>query len=165
MEASAEALERQLVTDLASLEQRFADEEFSTELYRALANNVWAKSDGPPGEVSLSWRRAEELVNELRAGHGQQPLTLAQTGGEGEVTALIADELGRLGWTASPLDTSSHHEEHLTEPESAPPPEHGQHQAPGDPSGEWERVAHEEAERERQATPARTVDRGPRDGA
>ena len=120
----SEALERELVDDLTVLEQRFADEEFSTELYRALANNVWRK-DGRPQPLSLSWRRAEELVNELRIRYRQEPLEVAQTGGEGEVSDLVERELGTLGWSARPLDTDRREPEHLTSPESPPPRDHG----------------------------------------
>ncbi len=80
------ALERELANDLSTLGERFADEEFSTELYRALTNNVWRKAGGPDGHVSFSWGRAEQLVNDLRAHLDQAPLTLAQTCGEGDVS-------------------------------------------------------------------------------
>ena len=149
MSGNAELLEQELLRDLATLEQRFADEQFSTELYRALTNNVWRKGAAPGGHVSLSWRRADELVNELRARYGQEPLTLAQSGGEGEVSELVADELGRLGWSVRALNTSRHDTGHLGSPESAPPAEQGQRDAPLGETVEWERLAHEEAEEER----------------
>ena len=152
MTAAPEMLERELLEDLATLEQRFADEEFATELYRALANNVWRKAGGPTGHVSLSWARAEELVNELRGRVGDEPLTLAQTGGEGDVSPVVAEELGRLGWSAQPLNTSRHDPAHLAQPESPPPVEHGERHAPVGDSGEWERRAHEEADRPARAT-------------
>ena len=149
MTEASGALERELLDDLAALPERFADEEFCTDLYRALANNTWRKDGGSDGELSLSWNRAEALVNDLRRRYGEQPLTLAQTGGEGEVSELIADELGRLGWTADPLNTSRHHEAHLTQPESAPPADQGERRAPVGDSGEWERRAREEADEQR----------------
>ena len=145
---TAETLERELISDLATLGERFADEEFSTELYRALTNNRWRKSEGRE-HVSLSWSRAEDLVNELRERFGEPPLTLAQTGGEGEISDLVRGELEPLGWRAEALDTSRRDEEHLTHPESPPPPEQGERQAPVGDSGAWEREAHEEAERQR----------------
>src|SRR4051812_49539824 len=114
---STETLERELISDLEQMEDRLADEEFSTELYRALTNNVVRKQDGPDGHVSLSWSRAEEIVNELRAQHGRPKLELAQTGGEGEVSGLVRDELGRRGWTFTPLNTSRHDEQHEGRPE------------------------------------------------
>ena len=143
------ALERALMEDLATLGERFADEEFSTELYRALANNTWHKSGGPDGHVSFSWGRAEALVNDLRAHLDQSPLTLAQTGGEGEVSDVVAAELGRLGWTNQPLNTSRRDEQHLAQPPSPPPGDQGERFAPVDDAHAWEREAHEDAERRR----------------
>ena len=147
MNNGAEALERELIGDLLTLGERFADEEFSAELYRALTNNVWRKEGGPSGELSLSWSRAEELVNDLRTGQGQSALTLAQTGGEGEISDLVRGELARLGWRAHALDTARSHPAHLAQPESPPPPEHGERHAPVDDSVDWEELAHEEADR------------------
>ena len=149
MTGSAEILERELANDLATLDERFADEEFSTELYRALTNNTWSKGGGPEGRVSLSWSRAETFVNELRARQGQEPLTLAQTGGEGEISDLVAEELDRLGWSADALDTSQHDPEHLAQPESPPPAGQGERDAPTGEETEWERIAHDEAEENR----------------
>jgi hypothetical protein len=141
-----ETLERELVRDLQEMDERFADDEFSSELYRALANNVWRKQGGPDGHISLSWSRAEEIVNELRARVGAEPLTLAQTGGEGEVSRTVAEELGRRGWTSTPLNTGRQDPEHATRPESPPPPGKGEEQSPVDDSRAWEWRAHEEAE-------------------
>ena len=147
---AVEAVEQELVEDLVALEDRFADEEFSTELYRALTNNVWRKDDdGPEGHVSLSWGRAEELVNQLRTRFGQPTLPLAQTGGEGEVSDLVAAELGRLGWRSRPLNTGRRDDAHLTQPESPPPGEQGERDAPVGAETEWEERAHEEAEANR----------------
>ncbi len=142
-------LERELVSDLSRLGDRFLDDEFSTELYRALTNNTWSKRDGPDGHVSLSWGRAEAIVNDLRAGRDRPALALAQTGGEGDVSDLVRDELDRLGWTARPLNTGRRDEQHLSQPESPPPAGQGERMAPGEDSHAWERQAHEEAERTR----------------
>ncbi len=151
MSERAEALEDELRDDLAELEQRFADEEFSSELYRALASNEWRRQDAE-GHVALSWSRAEELVNELRARVGYPPLALAQTGREGEVSDLVADELDRLGWRVRPLDTSTHDPDHLASAESPPPKGTGERMAPVDDSDAWEREAHAEAEKNRRRT-------------
>jgi hypothetical protein len=147
---TTETLERELVRDLHALEERFADDEFASELYRALTNRIWRKQDGPDGHVSLSWGRAEEIVNELRARVGAEPLELAQTGGEGEVSRVVGEELGRLGWSSTPLNTGRHDPEHAAKPESPPPPEAGEERSPVDDSRAWERQAHQEAD-----TPAR----------
>ena len=140
------ALEEELRRDLEALEQRFADEQFSSDLYRALSNNVWQKRERPEGALALSWNRAEALVNSLREHFAQPVLTLAQTGGEGEVADVVADELGRLGWTREPLDTSRHDERHLSQPELAPATGGG---------AEWEQLAHDEADEYLREHPAK----------
>lgn len=137
-----ETVERELVRDLELLGARFSDEKFCDELYRALARNKWAKQ-GLEGHVALSFGRAEGLINDLRAQLGEQPLTLAQTGGEGEVDATIDRELAGRGWHASPLDTSANDPGHSSQPQAPP------HQSSEPP--EWETEAHAEAEAERQS--------------
>jgi hypothetical protein len=109
-----------LQVDMQGLEDRMRDEKFARELYRALANNVWTK-DGE--SAALSWRRAEELINAVRRGHGAPPLTLAETGGEGTVDSSIREAFEPLGWTIEPLDTSRHESVHLASPEDPPPDE------------------------------------------
>jgi hypothetical protein len=143
---TTETLERELVRDLGTLEERFIDREFASDVYRALANNIWRKQDGPDGHVSVSWGRAEEIVNEIRGRRGEEPLTLSQSGGEGEISRTVGDELSRLGWTSTPLNTGRHDPEHSTRPESSPPPEKGEEGSPVDDSRAWERQAHEEAD-------------------
>jgi hypothetical protein len=146
---TAQTIERQLMQDLRTLGDRFADEKLSTELYRALARNAWRKQAGPEGHVALSFGRAEEIVNELRAGHGQPAIEMGQSGGEGEVSRTVETELGRLGWTAQPLNTTRHDDAHLARPASPPPRGHGERMAPVEDPHAWEREAHEEAERSR----------------
>ena len=164
MTETAETLEQELVRDLAPLGERLArDEEFCADLYRALANNRWRKEGGPDGHVALSWSRAEALVNDLRTGEEKEALVLAQTGGEGEVSDLMRDELGRLGWTSEPLDTSEHDPEHLSQPESPPPPETGERDAPVEDPHAWEREAHAAADEHLEQHPAKRVERA-RDG-
>jgi hypothetical protein len=149
MTENPETLETRLAADLATLGDRFADDEFSTELYRALANTKWRRDGGDDEGVALSWSRAEDLVNRLRQRCGRDPLELAQTGGEGERSDLVADELGRLGWRAESLDTGRHDDRHLSHPESPPPKGTGERQAPVGDSHEWERRAHAEADENR----------------
>src|SRR3954451_1138906 len=116
--ADTSALERELTHDLTVLGDMVADESFYSELYRGLAGVSWSRE----GEhVSLSWESAEELVYALRAQHGREPLELAQTGGEGEVSDRVAEALGGTGWTAKPLDTSRHDDAHGPSPRDAPP--------------------------------------------
>jgi hypothetical protein len=137
--------ERRLLDDLETLAARAADESFATGLYRALARNVWRR-DGD--ELSPSFQRAEWLVNQWRERHGQAPLDLGQTGGEGDVDRTVDQELARLGWTHRPLNTGRHESSHEGVPESPPPPGHGERMAPVGPSDERDRRAHEEAEAE-----------------
>jgi hypothetical protein len=146
MADAAEALETVLAGDLHALDDRFVDEEFGTDLYRALAGKAWTK-DGEAGRVALSWARAEQLVNEQRARIGYAPLELAQTGGEGELSDLVAGELGKLGWHAGERARSD--PDHVSSVESPPPPDHGERMAPVPDSSEWERRAHADAEAER----------------
>ena len=150
MAQAAEALERELVRDLEALGDRIGrDEEFCAELYRGLTNTRWRKEGGPDGHLSVSWNRAEELVNDVRVRHGKEPLALAQTGGEGEVSELVLDELGRFGWEPRPLDTGTQDPEHVTQPESPPPAEQGERMAPVEDARRWEREAHERADEKR----------------
>jgi len=146
-------LERLLLDDLDVEGERAADASFCTDLYRALARTVWRNDRDAEGRLSPSFARAEWLVNEWRARRGAEPLTLAQTGGEGEVSATVEDVLGRLGWSHRPLPTDRDHPAHLGVDPSPPPADHGERMAPVPSSEEQERAAHEAAaaERERKA--------------
>src|SRR4051794_27295852 len=123
--AHTSALERELTHDLTVLGDMVGDDSFYPELYRGLAGVAWTR-DGE--HVTLSWKRAEELVNDIRAQHGHEPLQLAQTGGEGEGSDRVAGALGGTGWAPKPLGTSRHDDSHV---DSAPdgPPRGGSHRA------------------------------------
>jgi hypothetical protein len=136
---AATAPERQLVNDVQTLGDMVADDSFYEDLYRSLAGTAWVR-DGE--RVALSYKRAEELVNTVRAKHDRPALELAQTGGEGEVADRVADALGGLGWKPRPLNTGEHDASHVDSRPDAPP--RGASEPP-----EWERQAHEEAERNR----------------
>ena len=139
-------LEQELRQDLATIEDRFAnDNQFSWNLYRALANNTWHKQDAG-GHVALSWGKAEELVNELRARVAEDPLELEQTGGEGEVSNDVREQLEALGWRSQPLNTSRHDPQHVSQGEEPPPKGTGERLADRPHTREWERVAHAEAD-------------------
>src|SRR5690242_9785537 len=142
-------LERLLLDDLDVEGERAADETFCAELYRALARSVWRNDRDAEGRLSPSFGRAEWLVNEWRARRGAEPLALAQTGGEGEVSGTVAEVLDRFGWTSTALDTGSDHPAHLGLDPSPPPAGHGERMAPGPSSEEQEREAHAAAEAER----------------
>jgi hypothetical protein len=152
MSAPPDVIGRLLVADLDQVYDVLADDKSSAELYRALANVRWSKGDGPDGFVVLSFKSAEEVVNDLRGRRGMAPLALAQTGREGEVSdtvrALLVD---RLGWSFTPEDTGEHDPAHVWSPED-------EHRT--EPNRPWEEQAHAEADealRERGVIP---IDRG-----
>jgi hypothetical protein len=148
MTADTDTLERELLHDLQSLGDLLSEDEFGRELYRALANTRWRKPGGGEGHISVSWSRAEEIVNTLRAQQGEGPLTLAQTGGEGEVSGRVTDALGGAGWTSRHQDTSRHDASHADRPSSPPPGDQGERDAPVGDSHAWEREAHAAADQE-----------------
>lgn len=117
-------------------------------MYRGLANRRWRYEDAPGDAVALSWQRAEQIINQLREAEGDDPLTLAQTGGEGWLSDAVREELARRGWTSEPLDTDAERPEHLSDEPLPPPRDQGERQAPSEPPREW-REAHETAERAR----------------
>lgn len=133
--STTRSAEPQLARALADMRDRIGgDASFAVELYRGLSNRVWHRGDD--AEVSVSWRRAEELINAERDAAGRLRLDLVGTGDEGELADHVRDELGRRGWWSEPLDTGDHHEPHATSPESPPPPDQGKRLAPTQPSHE-----------------------------
>jgi hypothetical protein len=147
--ATPEELEETLRGDLRGITDEIRRQDLWDELYRALTNRRWYRAGVDGAHVALSWKRTEELINELRAEHGLPPVELAQTGGEGTLDETVARMLDRLGWTSQPEDTDQHDPDHLDSPEDQPitPPQ------------DTLRDAHEEAERNR-----RREVRLPRDG-
>jgi hypothetical protein len=130
-----------LQSDLQRLDDRARDDKFAGELYRGLAGNRVSKE----GEtVAPSWKRAADLVNGLRRGVNRPPLALEQTGGEGWVSDAVAGELQRLGWRVEPLDTGGSDPAHASSPESPPPPDHGERQAPPADDVDWSGLAEPE---------------------
>lgn len=98
-----ETLESQLVHDLEDLSGRFTDERFCAEVYRALTNRTLSKEGRPHTSLVLSWNRAADCVNELRAREDQAPLPLAGSGREGVISELLLDELAEHGWCTRPF--------------------------------------------------------------
>ena len=119
MAVSTETLERELLNDLRTLHKMVQTDHFDEELYRGLAGVEWHRSGG--GHVTLSWKRAETIINEQRAEHGRPPLTLAQTGGEGEVTERVANALRGQGWRPRPHRPGTHDRGHVNGRAGAPP--------------------------------------------
>ncbi len=120
-EDDALQLEGRLRRDLAELADRWADERFAAEAYRALAARAWHPV-APEGSehVTLSFARAEALVNELRAQAGAGALALAQTGGEGQLARTVETELVALGWRSTAAETGEQDPEHLAAPPHPP---------------------------------------------
>ncbi|WP_205698278.1 hypothetical protein [Conexibacter sp. SYSU D00693] len=116
-----EELERTLQADLRRLGDRLVDADFAGQLYRGLAGRTWHRSAHADGtHVALSWKRAEEVVNALRAERGEDPLELAQTGGESFLSQAVAHELASLGWASKELNTSRHDDAHRDSPPDEP---------------------------------------------
>ncbi len=134
-------MEQELEQDLGRLAEHARDDSFAEELYRGLANRRWSRS-GAVGHVTLSWNRAEKAVNRLRTAQGQDELTLAQTGGEGEVSTRVAQAMQDLGWSSKDLDTGRHDEQHAPRREDSTRPADGGQES-------WERQAHAEADANR----------------
>ena len=103
MGAPLETLEGELVRDLDDLSDRLGDERLCVELYRSLTNRRLSKKEGPDGHLVLSWSRAADVVNELRAHEHYEPLPLARSGGEGVASETVLDELAAHGWETRPL--------------------------------------------------------------
>src|SRR3954453_5983461 len=142
---TVETLERALLDDLLEVHERFADEKFCHELYRALTRTKLRKPSASDGHVTLSFSQAEGMINELRGRLGHDDLTLAQTGGEGEVDSTVRDILTERGWSIAPATTSGGHDPgHDAAAEQPPPDDQGQPAG----SGDWARQAHAEADRE-----------------
>jgi hypothetical protein len=122
MAVSTDVLERELLNDLKTLHNMVqTDDSFDEELYRALAGVQWHRTGSGGGHVTLSWKRAEKVINEQRAVHDRDPLTLAQTGGEGEVSPRVAGALEGQGWAPRPLDSAVHDDAHVNGRNGAPP--------------------------------------------
>jgi hypothetical protein len=141
-----EELERQLIRDLEGVADRFGDADSATDLYRALANTRLYR-EGDDEHVSLSWNRAEEIVNGLRRLVDRPPLTLAQTGHEGEVQGRAADVLRELGWRWEPQDTRRHDDAHVSSPADAPPEDNPERQGYEPTYPRFDRTARREGAR------------------
>ena len=138
---SVETLQRELISDLSAVQQdRFSDEKFCNELYWALTRTKLRKPGAAEGHVVLSFTQAEGAINHLRGQVGAEPLTLAQTGDEGDLDTTILNELGSRGWSFAP---AFEREEDPMHDSAAPSPPPADQEPP-----EWERMAHEEADAE-----------------
>src|SRR3954469_17553583 len=114
MPSPQEALEPVLDADLDKLFAGLVDDWSSIELYRALSETRWEKSDRPGDGVALSAARAQSVVNALRERHGKVALELHLSGGEGEVSERAAELLTSVGWEWRP-GSGRFDREHTTE--------------------------------------------------
>lgn len=90
-------MERDLEHDIKALAARARTErDFSVELYGALCNAEWCHDNGSRWRGG-SWRYIAEFVAHLR-GRGEDYLEFYCSGGEGEISARVADAMARLGW-------------------------------------------------------------------
>jgi hypothetical protein len=145
MSGFTETRERALVDDLIQLgHDALADEKLVRDLYGAIASRALFKRDSE-GHVALSWKRAEEALDIARQAHGLAPLEgLAGSGGEGELTDRARDALEAIDWISQPENTDRHNPAHVSSPKEPPPASRPTHEPP-----EWERRAHDDAERNR----------------
>jgi hypothetical protein len=130
-----------LIRDLERLGEQVREDWFAVELYRALAGRRWRRRDAP-GVVNLSWRRAEQIVDDLRRVAHAPQLSLAQQGGEGQLSDDVERALGERGWVSEPEDTDERDPAHTDAAPDLPP-------QPDPAPTQWEREAHEAAHRER----------------
>jgi hypothetical protein len=145
MTGFTETRERALVDDLRQLgHDPLADEQLVRDLYKAIAGRALFKR-GAEGHVTLSWKRSEEALNLARGAHDLPPIEgLARSGGEGEVTDRGREALEAINWISQPENTDRQDPAHVSSPADPPPASR-----PGGEPPEWERRAHEEAERNR----------------
>src|SRR3954452_20938631 len=120
---TVETLERALLDDLLEVHERFADEKFCHELYRALTRTKLSTRSVSDGHVTLIFTQAEGMINELRGRRGQDDLTLAQTGGEGEVGSTVRDILTERGWSIAPASAGGGHDPGHGAGAEQPPPD------------------------------------------
>jgi hypothetical protein len=105
------------------------------------------------GHVSVGSLRTQELVDDVRAGRGHDPLALTQTGREGDSRRRSRSSRCPR-WAGCRGRSTRRHAlgSHQTRLESPPPREQGERMAPVEDTHAWQRPAHEEAERNRPPT-------------
>jgi hypothetical protein len=89
------------------IEARVKDMDYAVELYGALCNMRWRKErpddedDDGSERWSCSWRYAGGIVAGLRQA-GESYLDFYCSGGEGQVTERVREDLAAMGWTPVP---------------------------------------------------------------
>ncbi|MGH2833222.1 MAG: hypothetical protein ACRDK2_10655 [Solirubrobacteraceae bacterium] len=77
------------------------DDVFARELYAALCNMRWRRSDSDAEPVSMSWRYAGGVIAHL-ACKGECYLDYYCSGNEGVVSEQVRGALGGIGWVPEP---------------------------------------------------------------
>jgi hypothetical protein len=141
MTQTAQTLLAMLRDDLARQDDQWRDEGFTQEMYRALTNRIWRKDGVAEAHVSVSWQLVDDMLKEIRAAAGEEPLDLDSSGGEGELSRRMEQLMGEMGWHSEPLNTSRRDPEHVAEPHAKPPPpDQGERFARSVPPDEFRRV-------------------------
>jgi hypothetical protein len=141
MTTPASRAEIALLREVERLGDRVCEDWFAVELYRALAGRRWRSEDGA-GVVAMSWRRAEQVVDDLREAHRAPTLSLAQRGGEGQLSEEVDRVLRAHGWVSEQMNPDRHDPTHTDAARGLPP-------RPGAPPARWEQQAHRAAHQER----------------
>ena len=92
--------------DLKSLSQKINEDiDFATDVYRALCNMQWKRSDDPEDIYSCSWRYAGGLIAGMRGMHDMMDYCeFYCSGNEGMVTEEVKESFKKLGWEPLPYD-------------------------------------------------------------
>ena len=84
--------------DLQQLKERIADNlDFATDVYGALCNMRWQSVENKENIYSCSWRYAGGVIAGMRC-EGESYLDFYCSGGEGNVTEEVKEDLRKLGW-------------------------------------------------------------------
>jgi hypothetical protein len=141
MTTPASRAEIALLREVERLGDRVCEDWFAVELYRAMAGRRWRSQNGD-GAVALSWRRAEQVVDDLREAYHAPALSLTQRGGEGRLSEDVDRALRAHGWVSEPMNPDEHDPVHTDAAPEMPP-------RSGGPPTQWEQQAHQAAHQER----------------
>lgn len=141
MTTPASRAEIALLREVERVGDRVCQDWFAVELYRALAGRRW-HPENADGAVSLSWRRAEQVVDDLREAYHAPALSLTQRGGEGQLSEDVERVLREHGWVSEPMNPDEHDPGHTVAAPELPP-------RPNGTLTQWERQAHQAAHQER----------------
>ena len=83
--------------DLYKLKDKLQDDDYAVDLYGALCNMQWQNIKNPEIIYSCSWRYAGGVIAGMRC-EGESYLDFYCSGGEGNVTEEVKEDLRKLGW-------------------------------------------------------------------